>query len=68
VSWRAVVSKKPLREGEAFVLKDDTFVLKVYRDSVPPSLNMTTLGFAIFLARQLNKLEQSNEIDLQQDR
>lgn len=31
--WRMVVSNKPQRKGEAFILYGDLFVLKVYRIS-----------------------------------
>lgn len=50
--WRAVTSKLSRREGEAFVLKGDTFVLKVYKGAVPD-----TLHFAQYLAKQMNQLE-----------
>lgn len=52
-TWKAVVSKKPLRAGEAFILRDDTFVLKVYKDSVTDPFR-----FARWLADQMNKLEE----------
>lgn len=52
-TWRAVVSKKPLRAGEAFILRDDTFVMKIYRDSVTDPFR-----FAKWIAEQMNKLEE----------
>jgi hypothetical protein len=52
--WKGVRSNKPRREGEAFVLRDNTFVLKVYKqDSIPD-----TLRFARYLADQFNQLEE----------
>jgi hypothetical protein len=50
--WRAVKSNKPRREGEAFVMRGDTFMLKVYKDVVPD-----TFAFAQYLARQLQMQE-----------
>lgn len=50
--WKAVVSKKPLRAGEAFILRGDTFVMKIYKDSVTDPFR-----FARWIAEQMNKLE-----------
>jgi hypothetical protein len=54
--WKAVASKKPLRKGEAFILRNDVFVLKVYRDTAPD-----TKKFAEWLADQLNQSEQRRD-------
>ena len=52
-AWRVVISPKPERRGEAFVMRGDTFVLKVYRDSVTD-----VHSFARWIAGQMNILEQ----------
>lgn len=58
-NWKAVVSKKPGRIGEAFILRDDTFVMKVYKDSVTDPFR-----FARWIAEQMNKLEDK-QLNLQ---
>ena len=50
--WRVVYSNKPQRRGEAFIARGETFVLKVYADSVPE-----VPAFASYLARQLGLAE-----------
>lgn len=56
-TWRAVKSNKPRRDGEAFVLRDNDFVLKVYRDVVPDSL-----AFAQRLAKALQRAEDEGRL------
>lgn len=48
--WRVVTSRKPQRQGEFFLLRENVFVLKLYKGVRPP-------GFAEWLARQLEKAE-----------
>lgn len=61
-NWRAVTSPKPRRVGEAFVMRGDTFVLKVYKGSVPD-----TMALARYLARQFNKIEAKRMLTSQPD-
>lgn len=53
MKWRMVISNKPGRKGEAFILHGDTFVLKVYRVG-------DAAAFAHFLVDTLNDIEDSN--------
>lgn len=56
MSWRIVTSDKPRRQGEVFLLNGGTFVLKIYKDSVPDPLSLGR-----YLVRQFNKLEEKPE-------
>lgn len=49
--YRVVISKKPARRGEAFVVKGDVFILKVYRE-VPNAAQL-----AEWLARNMQAAE-----------
>lgn len=49
--WKVVTSKKPLRKGEYFLLRNETFIIKVYRDVTEP-------GFADWLCKQLERCER----------
>lgn len=53
-SWCVVTSAKERRAGEFFIKHNDTFVLKVYADSMPD-----THHFAHWLARQLRNAERA---------
>lgn len=55
--WRVVTSKIPRRAGEAFLLRNNQFVLKVYKDSCPEGAEV----FAEWLASQLNHVEERRE-------
>lgn len=51
--WRTVTSSKERRKGEVFLLRDDRFVLKIYKDGVSDPKE-----FGHYLARQLNAIEE----------
>lgn len=51
--WRMVTSSKPKHRGEAFLLRNDAFCIKVYANSVP-NVN----AFARWLADQLNGVDE----------
>lgn len=53
-NWHVVTSKKPNRIGEAFIMRNGKFVLKVYKDAPVPDPE----GFAKTLAHLLNTTEQ----------
>lgn len=53
--WRRVISKKPERKGEAFVLHNNTFVLKVYRVG-------DAAAFARYLVTLLNAADGNPEV------
>jgi hypothetical protein len=57
MSFRMVISNKPGRKGEAFVLHNDTFVLKVYRVG-------DAIAFANYLVNLLNADSQVDKLDL----
>lgn len=52
-NWRVVTSKKPKHKGEAFILRDDAFCIKVYANSTT-----NVPGFARWLANQLNGVDE----------
>lgn len=51
--WRFVTSRKPARQGEAFLLRGEVFTMKIYRDAAPD-----VEEFAGWLVDQLNDVEQ----------
>lgn len=54
--WTVVQSRKPRRDGEAFLMRDGQFVMKVYKDAVPD-----VPAFAEWLAKQLNQVEEKRQ-------
>lgn len=57
INWRVVTSKKPARQGEAFILRNGSFVIKIYKDACPEGAET----FAIWLATQLNHVEKRKQ-------
>jgi hypothetical protein len=56
-TWRAVTSKKPAHLGEAFLMRGNRFVLKVYRDSGYDGLRL-----AQYLAAQLQRQDDHQKL------
>lgn len=50
--WSVVLSKKPKYRGQAFIKRDDEFVIKVYANET-----FNAEDFANYLVRQMNRLE-----------
>lgn len=54
--YRAVTSKKPARAGEVFILRNDKFILKIYRDAAPD-----VMEFADWLVYNLQTCEDKRD-------